>query len=137
MKTNYLVPHNTCNHVDRGLLNLITEERVPTEISHDLNARTIGQADYETTVKYSFLKDPSVAVPKRKRKLLTIKGPSERGKKRSKADEEKMLITFCTKKAIAWANQHEQGIECIGKQFIEEPRALVDTNGQQRDNSEQ
>lgn len=131
LKTNYLVPHTTCNHVNRGLINLITDEHVPTEISHDLlNARTIGQADYEATVKYHFLKDPSVAVPKRKRKLLTIKGPSKRGRKKSKADEEKMLITFCTKKAIAWATQHEQGIECIGKQFIEEPRALVDPDGQ-------
>ncbi len=40
--------------------NLITEERVPTEISHDLlNARTIGQADYKATVtKYSFQRIP-------------------------------------------------------------------------------
>ena len=109
----------------------ITQEGIPPEISHDLlNARIIGQADYEATVKYHFLKDPSVKVPKRKRKLLTIKGATKKRKRKSKADEEKRLITFCTKKAIAWANQHEKGIECIGKQFIEQPRALVDTDGQ-------
>ena len=131
LQTHYLVPQPTSNHVNRGVINLITEKRVAPEISHDLlNARTIGQADYEATVKYYILKDPSLAVPKRKRKLLTIKSPSRKGKKVSKADEEKNLITFCTKKAIAWAEQHEYGIECIGKQFIEEPRALVDSDGQ-------
>ena len=99
LKTHCLVPHPTSNHINCGLINLITEERVSPEISHDLlNTRTIGQADYEATVKYHFLKDPSVAVPKRKQKLLTIKGPSKKGKKKSKADEEKNLITFCTKK---------------------------------------
>lgn len=57
LKTHYLVPHPICNHVNRGLINLITDECVSPEISHDvLNACTIGQADYEATVKYHFLK---------------------------------------------------------------------------------
>ena len=101
LKTHHLVPPTTCSNVKRGLINLITKGCVPTEISHDLlNARTIGQADYEATVKYHSLKDSSVAVPKRKRKLQTIKSPTKKGKRRSKADEEKMLITFCTKKQL-------------------------------------
>ena len=131
LKTHCLIPQSTSNHANRGIINLITQERVPPEVTHDLlNARTIGQGDYEATVKYHFLKDPSIQVPKRKRKLLTLKGPTKKGKKKSKADEEKKLITLCTKKAIAWADHHEQGIECIGKQFIEQPRALVDSEGQ-------
>ena len=65
LKTHYFVPPTTSNHVNHGLINFITEEHVSPEITHDLlNARTIGQADYEATVKYHFLKDPSVAVPK-------------------------------------------------------------------------
>ena len=72
LKTHHLVPTTTCSNVNWGLVNLITKECVPTEICHDLNARTTGQADYKAIVKYHFLKDP-------------------------KADE-KMLITFCTKK---------------------------------------
>ena len=36
LKTQYLVPNPTCNHVNQGLINLITEERVSLEISHDL-----------------------------------------------------------------------------------------------------
>ena len=90
LKTHYLVPHPTCNHVDRGLNNLIAEEHVSPEISHNLlNASTIGQADYKATVKYHFLRDPSVAVPKQKRKLLTIKGPSKREKRNPKQTRRK------------------------------------------------
>ena len=59
-----------------------------------------------------------------------MKGTTKKGKRKSKADEERRLITFCTKKAIAWAEQHEKGIECIGKQFIEQRRARVGTDGQ-------
>ena len=33
-------------------------------------------------------------------------------------------------KAIAWAEQHEKGIEFIGKQVIEQPRALISTDSQ-------
>ena len=75
-------------------------------------------------------KDPSVQVPKRKQKLLTMKSATKKGKRKSIQMKKKRLITFCTKKAIAWAEQHEKGIECIGKQFIEQPRALVGTDGQ-------
>ena len=127
ISTSCVILQSERNH---QLINFITKDCVPPEVTHDLlNARTIGQADYEASVKYHFLKDPSVQLPKRKRKLLTLKNPTRKGKKKSKAEEEKQLITFCTKKAIAWANQHEQGIECIGKQFIEQPRALVNPDG--------
>ena len=59
-----------------------------------------------------------------------MKGATKKGQQKSKADEEKWLIIFCTKKAITWGDQYEKGIEGIGKQFTEQPRALVDTNGQ-------
>ena len=52
------------------------------------------------------------------------------GKKNPKQMKRKISLHSVQKKAIAWAEQHEHGIECIGKQFIEEPRALVDSNGQ-------
>ena len=101
LKTHCLVPHPTSNHINRGLINLITEERVSPEISHDLlNARIIGQADYEATVKYHFLKDPSVAVPKRKQKLLTIKGPSKKWKRNPKETKRKISLLSVQKRQL-------------------------------------
>lgn len=92
LETHHLIPQSICNHAKRGVINIITQERVPPEVTHDLlNARTIGQADYEATVEYHFLKDPSIQPPKRKRRPLTLKGPT---KKISKVDEEAHYILY-------------------------------------------
>ena len=69
-------------------------------------------------MKLYFLKDPSLQVPKRKRTAHNTK----KGKQKSKADEEKRLITkkaiYCQGQ-IAWKG-HWQLVY----------RALVDTEGQ-------
>ena len=115
---------------NRGLINIVTLKRALPEVAHDLlHARTMGQADYETTVKYRYLKDVSVQVPKRKRQLMTFSSKKKLGRKLSTEQKEQRIVTLCTRKSIAWAKTQGQSDDCIGLQFIEEPRALVCSDG--------
>lgn len=46
---------------NRGLINFVSRATVPPEVAHDLlNARIMGEQDFETAVKYYFLKTPSI-----------------------------------------------------------------------------
>ena len=114
---------------NRGLINFVTGANIEPEIAHDiLNSRTVGRKDYETAVKYYFFKDPSITFKRKKRKLLTFTSVQRKKRKKSPALQEQKIITLCTKRAIAWATKHGTDTNCIGMQFIEQPRALVDVN---------
>ena len=114
---------------NRGLINFATGVLVEPEITDDLlNARTMGRKDFEIAVQYYFFKNPSIKFQKRKRKLLTFSTTQKKKRKQSPAKLEQKTITICTKRAVAWANQHQTTTDCIGVQFIEQPRAFVDVN---------
>ena len=114
---------------NRKLINFVTGSSIEPEIAHDLlNARTMGQKDFEIAVQYYFFKNPSIIFKKKKRKLLTFTSVQRKTSKRSPAIQEMKTITLCTKRAIAWTNKHDTNANCIGMQFIEQPRALVDVN---------
>lgn len=115
--------------VNRGLTNFVTGAAVEPDVAHDLlNARTMGQKDYEIAVQFYFFKKASIKFQKRKRKLLTFTNTQKKRRKPSLASQEQRTVTFCTKQAIAWAQQHSTSADCIGMQFVEQPRALVDVN---------
>ena len=126
ISNSYLFPKEPTN---RGLVNFVTGALVEPEITHDLlHARTMGEKDFEIAVQYYFFKNPSIKFPKRKRKLLTFSTTQKKKCRQSPAKQEQKTITMCTKRTIAWANQHQTATECVGVQFIEQPRALVDVN---------
>ena len=127
IQMNKLIPqHGTSS---RGLINFMTGTPVAPELAHDLlTARTTGQKDYETAVQYYFFKTPSVQFKRKKKKLLTFATTTKKKRKRPLEVIEQKRITFCTKRAIAWAKLQNTNADCIGMQFIEQPRALVDTN---------
>ena len=113
----------------RGLINFMTGTLVAPELAHDLlSARSTGQKDYEIAVQYYFFKTPSLQFKRTKRKLLTFANTTKKKRKQPLALIEQKRITFCTKRAIAWAKDQNKNADCIGMQFIEQPRALVDTN---------
>ena len=126
ISNSYLFPKEPTN---RGLVNFATGALVEPEITHDLlHARAMGEKDFEIAVQYYFFKNPSIKFQKRKRKLLTFSTTQKKKRRQSPAKQEQKTITMCTKRTIAWANQHQTATECIGVQFIEQPRALVDVN---------
>lgn len=126
INNNQLIPQQNTN---RGLTNFVTGAKVEPEVAYDLlNARSMGQKDFEIAVQYYFFKNPSIKFKKRKRKLLTFTSTRKKERKQSLAVQEQKTITFCTKRAIAWAKQHNTSAECIGMQFIEQPRALVNAD---------
>ena len=123
----YLIPNESS--VRGGLLNFSTGALTEPEVAHDLlNARTMGKKDFEIAVQYYFLKNASVKFQKRKRKLLTFSTTQKKKQKQSLAKQEQKTITICTKRAIAWASQHQTTADCLGVQYIEQPRAFVDAN---------
>ena len=68
--------------VNRGLTNFVTGAAVEPDVAHDLlNARTMGQKDYEIAVQFYFFKNPSIKFQKRKRKLLTFTNTQKKKEK--------------------------------------------------------
>ena len=75
---------------NRGLVNTFNGEVASNEQSHDLiNARKMGQKDYENYVSHYILKQPSVSnAPVRRRRLLTM-APTMKKKSKKITPEEK------------------------------------------------
>ena len=84
IQSNQLIPHGDLN---TGLINFMTCSQAPMEVANDLlNARSMGQRDFETAVKYYFLKKPSIKF--QKRKLVTFSSAPKRKQKNSLASQE-------------------------------------------------
>ena len=109
---------------NRGLINIITNQKATPELTQDLlHAREMGQLDYEHAVQFYFLKDPSVQLIKRKRRLLTFSEKPKCKKRKSPLAEKQKTVQLCTKRCLKLPQ-----LTNVSVQFIEQPRALEDVH---------
>ena len=116
---------------NRGLLNPFSGLIANAAQSHDLlNFHEIGRENFEQRIKAYVLKNPSIKVPQRRKKLQTFATTSKKGsKKNSVAQQELKRIQKCMRRKIAYANKTGTNPDVIGQQYIEFPRALCTTDG--------
>ncbi len=96
-----------------------------------LNFRKVGASNFEMRVKAYALKTPSVQVPLQRKKLLTFSTTGKGHKKKIQSlQQELKRVQKCMRRKIAFANKTGTSADVIGEQYIENPRAMCDSNGQ-------
>ena len=129
MKDYKLFPYSI--PLNRGLVNPFRGLVATTAQNHDLlQFREIGRENFELRIKAYILKNPSVKVPQRRKKLQTF-ATSKKGFKRqtNAAQQELKRVQKCMRKKIAHANKSGSNPDVVGQQYIEYPRALCTIDG--------
>lgn len=112
------------------LRNPFTGVTATAEQQHDLlRFEEIGQEDFQTIIKYTYLKDKSCKLKNHNLKTFTTKKVTKRNY--TQLQKEKQLVATCLKKRLIWLQEHgEESMSNNGDhQFLELPRALCSSDG--------
>ena len=110
---------------------LFGPRKISPEQEHDLlNFRNIGQGEFELSVQYFVLRNPSVKPPKRKKRLLTFTERKSNKRKVSDVERERKLQIECWKKRIAYCTATGQTMDKLYEQCLELPRAISTSDGE-------
>ena len=94
---------------NRGLFNPFTNKKAMEQQCHDLlNFRTIGQEGYELRIAYFILRQPSVQVPNRKRRMQTFSVRQAKTRRVSQLEKDKHLILTVMKKKMQYSKKNWQ-----------------------------
>ncbi len=116
---------------NRGLINPFRHLTANVVQRHDLlNFNLLGREYFEQRIQAYYLKNPSVKVPQRRKKLQTFSSSKNKSKRRTNvAQQELKKVQKCMRRKIAYANKIGKNPDIIGQQYIEYPRAICTTDG--------
>ena len=113
------------------LCHLFSPKIISVEQQCDLlHVRDIGQREFELLIECYILRNPSVKVPNRRKRLLTFTERKSNKRKVSDIEKERKLQIECWKKRIAFSTATGQTIDKMYEQCIELPRALCTSDGE-------
>lgn len=99
---------------------------------HDLtNFRAVGQTEFRSRIEYYILRKPSTNPPKRGKCLLTFTERKSHKKKVTDIERERRLQIECWKKRVTFASTTGTSVPKGYQQFIELPRAIATSSGEQ------
>ena len=121
-----LLPNNI--DTNRGVINPFRKLTANAAQKHDLlNFHQIGSNLFENRIQAYILKEASVKVPMKQKRLQTFLTRKRTNKRRVASLEREMKqVQKCMRRKIAYAKKTGASLDVIGEQYIELPRALCD-----------
>ena len=114
----------------QSCITYLSKNKISPEQANDLlTFRDIGQKDFESSIQYHILHNPSVKPQKRQKRLLTFTERKSRKKKVSAIEKERKLQVECWKKKIEFTSKTGYTLPAF-QQYIELPRAIATIDGQ-------
>ena len=115
---------------NRGLINPFSKKKATHEQEHDLSSfRDIGTAEFEKYISYYVLRQASIPLRRRKRRLATFSQRKPSKRQMSQLERDRKLVQKCLHKKLKWCKQTKKPVETLAEQYIPLPLAIASSDG--------
>lgn len=111
-------------------LHTLSNKKASAEQEHDLlSSYQTGSVEFQKYIKHYILKESSVAVPQRKKKLATFAERKVNKSKVSQLEKDRKLMQKCLHKRLRHSIMMGQPMDTLVEQYIEVPLAIACNDG--------